>query len=220
MPGATAAPAASRGKIKTTRVSTLRSRRFTRHSRTRMVLTVSFVLSSGTGLSCPRRFVDHPAKLGASVGAPGPHDFAVRGSTFRLRAQPRPPHPASYVRDDRETPLMWEQDGGRYGCDLGESRREIFFGRGLDRWNRVDPVRQIRRQAQGQRGRMQNRICRQKRFNQKTIPPWSALRASGDLQRRDFPDLLPEFLLRPMQVVPLLQIEPEFGPVSAQLPEP
>ena len=42
-----------------------------------MALTVYVVLSPGTGLSCPRRLVDHPAKLSASVGAPGPHDFAV-----------------------------------------------------------------------------------------------------------------------------------------------
>ena len=34
---------------------------FTRHSRTRMVLTVSFALSSGTGLSCPRRRRDAKA---------------------------------------------------------------------------------------------------------------------------------------------------------------
>ncbi len=51
----------------------------------RMVLTVSFVLSPGTGLSCPR----HPrdAKItfefSASVGAPGPHDFAVRAGAAR-----------------------------------------------------------------------------------------------------------------------------------------
>jgi len=43
---------------------------------------------------------------------------------------------------------------------------------------------------------------------------------SGDFQGRNFLDLLSEFLLRPMQIVPLLQIEPEIGTVSAQLPEP
>src|SRR5579872_5389177 len=43
--------------------------------------------------------------------------------------------------------------------------------------------------------------------------------ASRDLQRRNFPDLLAEFLLRLMQVVALLQIEPEIGSVSAQFPE-
>ena len=71
-----------------------------------MVLTVSFALSSGTGLSCPRRFADHFTKLDASVGASGPHDFAVRLTRYSSKAPKRPPHPAPNVRDDRETPLM------------------------------------------------------------------------------------------------------------------
>jgi hypothetical protein len=76
-----------------------------------MVLTVYVVLSSGTGLSCPRRLVDHPAKLSASVGAPGPHAFTVRLGIVRRRdtraATPlRPSHPAANVRDDREAPLF------------------------------------------------------------------------------------------------------------------
>src|SRR4051794_5770452 len=66
-----------------------------------------------------------PQKLDASVGASGPHDFAVRNNIVRLRAlcpltnpcgpalrslaRPtlsRPPHPPPNVRDDRETPLL------------------------------------------------------------------------------------------------------------------
>ena len=48
--------------------------------------------------------------LNASVGASGPHDFAVRESIVRprneLRSTPsRPPHPMPNVRDDRDTPL-------------------------------------------------------------------------------------------------------------------
>jgi hypothetical protein len=67
-----------------------------------MVLTVSFVLSPVIGLVCHRRFAS-AAKLDASVEASGPHDFAVRESTFvsaPLIAQtarpmlPRPSHPA------------------------------------------------------------------------------------------------------------------------------
>jgi hypothetical protein len=72
-----------------------------------MVLTVSFVLSPGTGLSCPR----HPQsarcalkEFSASVGAPGPHDFSVRDLDDRLSPRPRPSHPAANVRDDRERP--------------------------------------------------------------------------------------------------------------------
>jgi hypothetical protein len=45
-------------------------------------------------------------KLDTSVGVPGPHDFAVRTVAARLAAPTRPSHPASNVRDDRETPLL------------------------------------------------------------------------------------------------------------------
>jgi hypothetical protein len=71
-----------------TSVVTAGTRRFTRHSRTRMVLTVSFALSLVTGLFCHhrRRDAKHHRQLDASVGASGPHDFAVRE-----------PHPSSSV---------------------------------------------------------------------------------------------------------------------------
>src|SRR5258708_10419349 len=90
-----------------------------------MVLTASFVLSPVTGLFCHRRLANSgkpgpvgprlaSARLDASVGASGPHDFAVRDNIVRLRAGepltspirtspaisifaltlPRPPHPA------------------------------------------------------------------------------------------------------------------------------
>jgi hypothetical protein len=72
-----------------------------------MVLTVSFVLFPGTGLSCPR----HPRsarcalwEFSASVGAPEPHDFSVRRSSARLAPLSRPSHPTANVRDDRERP--------------------------------------------------------------------------------------------------------------------
>src|SRR5882724_2065622 len=49
--------------------------------------------------------------LSACVGAPEPHDFAVRCSIIRPRKKlrltlPRPSHPAPNVRDDREPPLF------------------------------------------------------------------------------------------------------------------
>jgi hypothetical protein len=74
-----------------------------------MVLTVSFVLSSVTGLFvtvAPKKRASR--ELDASAGASGPHDFAVRGSSAvrqkRIRVHRIPPH----VRDDRETPLVWD----------------------------------------------------------------------------------------------------------------
>src|ERR1700692_162922 len=86
-----------------------------------MVLTAYFALSPVTGLFCHRRlriwFCPSPVgptqlrKLDASIGASGPHDFAVRNNISRPRAVdrsqahhppcdpvarktlPRPPHP-------------------------------------------------------------------------------------------------------------------------------
>ena len=69
-----------------------------------MVLTVSFVLSRATGLVCHPRRRSLLHRLDASVGASGPHDFAVRFRAVRHqrhsvhRIPPR-------VRDDREPPL-------------------------------------------------------------------------------------------------------------------
>src|SRR5450432_3883999 len=69
-----------------------------------MVLTVSFVLSPGTGLSCPRGLRTCIRKLDTSVGVSGPHDFSVRLSAVRqerIRVHRIPPR----VLDDREPPL-------------------------------------------------------------------------------------------------------------------
>src|SRR4051794_32486354 len=104
-----------------------------------MVLTVSFALSPVTGLFCHCRS-QIICKLDASVGASGPHDFAVRRShrssaRVQLHVAPdtsRPPHPAPYVRDDREPPLLWVQDGADHTSDLGFGKTEIFFMGGLD----------------------------------------------------------------------------------------
>jgi hypothetical protein len=130
MPGAQRT-AASRVKWKqNTRVSHHRFAEITRHSRTRMVLTVSFVLSPVTGLVCHRHPRDVSRGLDASVGASEPHDFAVRAGAVRLTAHPRPPHPAAHVRDDRETPLWFGTGwrGYRLICVFGKS--EYFFERG------------------------------------------------------------------------------------------
>src|SRR6202048_3916564 len=82
-----------------------------------MVLTAFFVLSPVPGLFSHRHPADNSAKLDASVGASGPHDFAVRVSIIRparIRAPDAAASTASrtYVRDDHDTPLCVGRDGG------------------------------------------------------------------------------------------------------------
>src|SRR5512140_2893773 len=86
-----------------------------RHS-PRNGFTTYFVLSPVTGFlatvacGCFRQ-------LDASVGASGPHDFAVRVSAFvksATRVHRIPPR----IRDDRETPLGVGRDRGGYRSDL------------------------------------------------------------------------------------------------------
>ena len=79
------APAAARVVVVSTRVSHHESTGITRHSRTRMVLTVSFALSPVTGLSCHCRLRSCLHRLDTSVGASGPRDFSVRVGAIRQR---------------------------------------------------------------------------------------------------------------------------------------
>jgi hypothetical protein len=87
-----------------------------------MVLTGSSALSLVTGLSCHhhRRDAKHHRQLDASVGASGPHGFAVRKIARSSVAPPASIASRPYVRDDRETPLCVGRDGGGYRSDLGE----------------------------------------------------------------------------------------------------
>jgi hypothetical protein len=52
---------------------------------------------------------------------------------------PRPSHPAPNVRDDREAPLLWEQDGKGYSSDLRLLKIRIFLQKGLDRGEVICP---------------------------------------------------------------------------------
>src|SRR6202023_1843282 len=107
------------------------------------------VLSPVTGLFCHRRSAGKlPTKLDASVGAPGPHGFAVRlqhhssRTSVRLSCRVhRIPHPTSVtiaIRPSRE-------GGMARSCkdDLPDGLSEIFFARGLDRHVADLPVGQI-----------------------------------------------------------------------------
>src|SRR5437763_13779812 len=64
-------------------------------------------------------------KLDASVGASGPHSFAVSISAARLASPTRPSHPAPHVRDDREAPLVsrWDAASVRRSWGSREYRR-------------------------------------------------------------------------------------------------
>src|SRR5580704_15464875 len=110
MPGARC----TRGRVcsvESTRVSNHRYAAINRHS-LRDGFTAYTCSPRGPGSFAPVTLAKLlPRKLSASVGAPGPHAFAVRISIARLATLPRPPHPAPNVRDDREAPLLWEQDG-------------------------------------------------------------------------------------------------------------
>jgi hypothetical protein len=94
-------------------------------------------------------------ELNASVGASGPHDFAVRIQRVRLTRYQRPPHPAPNVRDDRDTPLLWRRDNGK------RPQFPIFRKRNISAWrtdnpNQLESARKIRFYAQrisGPRGR-------------------------------------------------------------------
>jgi hypothetical protein len=108
-----------------------------------MVLTVSFVLSPVTGLFCHRRLRVTTCKLDASVGASGPHDFAVRVSAARLASPKRPSHPAPNVRDDRDTPLLWGAGQHRSIPVSTKSGSGIFLQVGLDHPNQIESLQQI-----------------------------------------------------------------------------
>jgi hypothetical protein len=104
------APAAScaYGSGECTRVFTARSPEITRHSRTQWFHGL-YVLSPEIGLSCLRRLRGLLRKLDASVEASGPHDLAVRGSSALVRSAARVHRILPRVRDDRDTPLMWDR---------------------------------------------------------------------------------------------------------------
>ena len=117
--------------------------------------TAYFALSPVTGLSCHCRQRNRFHQLDASVGASGPHDFAVRLSAIRLaRYSPawhccvhRIPHPTSVTTAKRPS-----YRGGMARINKGVSTRrrsEIFLRTGLDTGRETNlhgvPIGQISR---------------------------------------------------------------------------
>jgi hypothetical protein len=81
-----------------------------------------------TGLSCHRHLADKSARLSASVGAPEPHDFAVRDERHSSHDASRPSHPASRIVTTAKRPscrsgtammkhLIWGNDEAKYFFD-------------------------------------------------------------------------------------------------------
>ena len=95
-----------------------------------MVLTAYFALSPVTGLFCHRRRRNFFHQLDASVGASGPHDFAVRSQALSSVAPSASIASRPNVRDDRDTPLceggmtmdvevIWVRSEQEYFCERG-----------------------------------------------------------------------------------------------------
>jgi hypothetical protein len=104
------APAAPCAKVESTRVVATGSPVTSGFPRA-MVLTVSSALSRVTGLFCHPRLRIIIRKLDASVGASGPHGFAVRVSAARQRVTKASTASRTNVRDDREAPLVSRKSG-------------------------------------------------------------------------------------------------------------
>jgi hypothetical protein len=144
-----------------------------------MVLTVSFVLSPATGLSCHRRLRTCIRKLDTSVGVSGPHDFSVRLSALRPKAHPRPPHPAPRFVTLRNAPL-WDGTGRTCRDDLPDGQSGIFLQRGLDRKFSDLPVGQISRPSAAVRRARRNPPTRRRvvddalRFGPQAAFSWSS----------------------------------------------
>jgi hypothetical protein len=70
--------------------------------------------------------------LNASVGAPGPHDFAVREIGVRLSPSPASTASRRNVRDVRNAPLIG-RDARIWATDLPDDGSGIFLREGVDR---------------------------------------------------------------------------------------
>src|ERR1700722_1011131 len=106
-----------------------------------MVLTVSFALSPVTGLVCHRHRQSCFCQLDTSVGASGPHDFAVRKPAPSSEAPPASTASRLTSVTIAKRPSE-ERDGQGYATDLGQARNGKFFDMGLDHPNHLDPLQQ------------------------------------------------------------------------------
>ena len=104
-----------------------------------------YVLSPGSGLSCPRCRRDSLRQRSARVAAPGPHDFAVRGDVFVRRKEARltpqrPSQPAPRFVTTAKRPFWWARADWKIVLFRGIVNR--YFGK-------MALVRIVRRQLFG-----------------------------------------------------------------------
>jgi hypothetical protein len=90
-----------------------------------------YVLSPVTGLVCHRRRTMRLARLGLSVGRPGPYDFPVRSSAVRphetsCASLPGPSHPASRFVTIAHTPLKSEAGRAHHTPILHSDKQNIL----------------------------------------------------------------------------------------------
>jgi len=90
-----------------------------------MVLTVSFALSSVTMLGCHRHQWSRFHQLSACIGAPGPHDFAVRGLDDRLTQGRVHRIPLPTFVTIAKRPSSRPRDARKGACDLPDGTSAI-----------------------------------------------------------------------------------------------
>jgi hypothetical protein len=100
-----------------------------------MVLTVSFVLSSVTIAWLPPSVAENSATLAPALErqdhTTSPYVAASFVSRNKLRLTlPRPSHPEPYVRDDRDTPLLWAGTSETVSLIWGKREAEYFCAKG------------------------------------------------------------------------------------------
>jgi hypothetical protein len=122
MPGA-GAPAAARVVVVSTRVSHHEYAGNTRHSPRNGFNGFLRALPGDRALLPPSSAVAR--RLDTSVGASGPHDFAVR-SKHVVSAPLRPSHPAPTSMTFAKRPSEWDRMASLYSCFYQTEKQNIF----------------------------------------------------------------------------------------------
>ena len=129
MPGACRTHSLACESKKARRVSHHRYNAINRHS-LRDGFNAYNALSPGTGLSCPRHRADRSARLGLSVGRPGPHAFASASAPFvrtnwnvRVAKASTASRARRVVTIGRNAPLQARRDGPDHASDFWKSQQ-------------------------------------------------------------------------------------------------